>query len=64
MEESYLSKNQLLEKHKFMTSNMLKNILFKNINNFRQKVVKKIGRRLLFDESAFLLYIKNSSDVT
>ncbi len=56
----YLTKKQALEKYGFLTENMLKNILFKNIGGFRNKVVRKIGRRILLDEQALLSFLDNS----
>jgi hypothetical protein len=56
----YLTKQQVLKKYKFLSENMLKNLLHKDLDNFREKVVHKIGRRLIFDEIALLTYFKNS----
>ena len=36
---------------------MLKNLLFKDIRGFREKVVRKLGRRVLLDEEALLLFL-------
>jgi hypothetical protein len=58
--QSYLTKRQACEKYPFLTENMLKNLLFKNIGGFREAVVRKIGRRLLLDEEALLRFIANS----
>jgi hypothetical protein len=57
----YLTKKQACEKYPFLTENMLKNILFKNIGEFRGKVVRKLGRRILLDEKALLLFISQST---
>ena len=56
----YLTKKQAYQKYPFLTENMLKNLLFKNINGFRGKVVRKLGRRILLDEQAMLLFISES----
>ena len=56
----YLTKKQACQKYSFLTENMLKNLLFKDIGGFRSKVVRKIGRRLILDEAAFLTFISNS----
>ncbi|MBS0607405.1 MAG: hypothetical protein JSR57_10690 [Verrucomicrobia bacterium] len=58
--KSYLTKKQTLQKYPFLTENMLKNILFKDIGGFRSKVVRKLGRRILLDEDALLSFISNS----
>ena len=58
----YLDKKQALQKYPFLTSNMLKNLLFKNLGGFRSKVVKKIGRRILLDEQALLCFIAESKE--
>jgi hypothetical protein len=58
--EKYLTKKQALEKYPFFTANMLKNLLFKDIGGFRQKVARKLGRRILLDEEALLHFISNS----
>jgi hypothetical protein len=58
--DRYLTKRQALQKYPFLTENMLKNILFKNIGDFREKVVRKLGRRILLDEEALLIFISNS----
>ncbi len=54
---SYLTKEQILKKYKFLSSNMLKNLLFKNINGFREKCIRKIGKRILINEIEFIKYI-------
>lgn len=58
--QRYLTKKQVCQKYPFLTENMLKNLLFKDINGFRAKVVRKLGRRVILDEEAFLLFISNS----
>ncbi|MBS0649428.1 MAG: hypothetical protein JSS10_09445 [Verrucomicrobia bacterium] len=57
----YLTKKQAIEKYPFLSENMLKNLLFKNIGFFRDKVVKKIGRRIILDEVALLLFLSESN---
>ena len=59
--KQYLTKKQTLHKYQFLTENMLKNLLFKNIGGFRNSVVRKLGRRILLDEEALLLFISNST---
>jgi hypothetical protein len=58
----YLTKNQAIEKYTFLTSNMLKNILFKDIGGFRNKVVVKLGRRILLDEQALLKFLVENKE--
>jgi hypothetical protein len=60
--KNYLTKQQALEKYRFLSANMLKNLLFKNTDGFRNKVVRKLGRRVLLDEEAFLLFISSSQE--
>ena len=60
--ERYLTKKQALEKYPFLTANMLKNILFKDINGFRAQVVRKLGRRVLLDEEALLIFLSNCKE--
>lgn len=58
--KQYLTKKQACQKYPFLTENMLKNILFKDIGGFRSKVIIKLGRRILLDEEALLLFLYNS----
>jgi hypothetical protein len=59
--KSYLTQEQAIEKYPFLTKNMLKNLMFKDTDGFRSKVIKKLGRRILLDEEAFLLFLSNSN---
>ena len=56
----YLTKKQAVEKYKFLSENVLKNLLFKNVDGFRNKVARKLGRRTLLCESSLLEFIENS----
>jgi hypothetical protein len=56
----YLTREQALQKYSFLTASMLRNILFKDINGFRRKVVRKIGRRIIIDEEALLRFLHES----
>lgn len=58
----YLTTKQVLQKYSFLTANMLKNLLFKNIGGFRSKVVRKIGRRNIIDEEALLRFLYESKE--
>ncbi len=60
--EKYLTKKQAVQKYQFLTPNMLKNILSKDINGFRRKVVHKVGRRILLDEQALLQFLSESRE--
>lgn len=53
----YLTKKQAVEKYPFLTANIIKNILHKNVDGFREKVVRRLGHRVLLDERALLTYI-------
>lgn len=55
--KNYLTLDQCIEKFKFLTKNRLKNLLHLNPKEFRQKVVKKLGRRIIIDESALQKYL-------
>lgn len=55
----YLTRKQAIEKYGFLTENMLKNLLFKNVNGFRDQVVKKVGHRVLLDDTAMQLFLQN-----
>lgn len=57
---TYLTREQCLQRFSFLTENMLKNLLFKDIDGFRSKVVTKLGRRLLFDQEAFLIFLASN----
>jgi len=60
LSQQYLTKRQAVEKYAFLTENMLKNLLFKNPGGFRDKVVRKLGRRIVLDEKALLAFISES----
>lgn len=60
--DKYLTKKQAVQKYQFLSANMLKNILSKDINGFRKKVVRKVGRRILLDEEALLQFLSESRE--
>ena len=60
IEKTYLTKDQAIEKYPFLTKNILKNLLFKDRDGFRTKVVRKLGRRVLLDECALLKFLEES----
>lgn len=57
---SYLTKKQAIQKYPFLTENMLKNLLFKDRGGFRSKVVRRIGRRIILDETVLLQFLSES----
>ena len=57
---SYLTKKQACKKYPFLTENMLKNLIFKNHNGFRDKIVRRLGRRVVINEVALLEFIANN----
>jgi hypothetical protein len=61
LSQKYLTKKQALEKYAFFSSNMIKNLLFRNIGGFRSKVARKLGRRILLDEIALLKFLSECS---
>ncbi len=56
----YLKTEDLCSKYKFLNRNTLKNLLSRNTNGFREKVVRKLGRLNLYDEQALLRFISES----
>lgn len=57
---NFLTKRQALQKYSFLTENMLKNMLSRNLRDFRGKVVRRWGRRILLNEEALLQFIDES----
>jgi hypothetical protein len=55
----YLTKKQACQKYPFLSENMLKNLLFKDVGGFRGKVARKLGRRIILDEDALLLFLSS-----
>jgi hypothetical protein len=60
LEKCFLTKKQAIQKHPFLSENMLKNLLFKNVNGFRTKVVCRLGRRILLDENALIKFLEEN----
>jgi len=54
---SFLTMNQWLEKYKAIPKGGIRHLIFVNKDNFNSRVVKKIGRKILLDEEAFLEFI-------
>ena len=61
--KSILTQAQAIQKYGFLTKNMLKNILYKDIGGFRKQVVIKLGRRILIDEEALLKFLESRKEV-
>lgn len=59
LSRNYLSKKQAVEKYSFLTANILKNLLFKDVDGFRTQVAKKVGRRVFLDENALGSFFAN-----
>ncbi len=53
--------NQWLEKYQSIPKGGIRHLIFTNRDNFNGKVVKKIGRKILLDEEAFLDFINEHS---
>ena len=56
-QKNFVTLKQLLEKHKCIPEGGIRHLIFTNTDNFNGKVVKKIGRKILLDEQAFLDFI-------
>ncbi|NGX26158.1 MAG: hypothetical protein K940chlam6_00070 [Chlamydiae bacterium] len=56
----FLSKKEACSKYSFLTENTLKNLLFKNTGGFREKVAKKLGRKIILDEEALIRFLNES----
>jgi len=55
----YLTVKQCVEKYPFIPMGGIRHMIFKNVD-FRDRVVKKVGKKILLDEQAFLEFIKES----
>lgn len=55
--KSFLTIKQWLEKYEMIPEGGLRHLIFQNIDDFNIKVVKKVGRKILLDEEAFMKYI-------
>lgn len=56
-----LTVNQFVEKHQFATFGGLRHLIFYADTNGFSKVIKRIGRRILLDESAFFEWIEENN---
>lgn len=57
---NYMKADELCGKYSFLSKNTLKNLLSRNTNGFREKVVRKLGRLNLYDEKALLKFLEES----
>ena len=61
LSQQYLTKRQAVEKYAFLTrKHAEKPFIEKNPDGFRDKVVRKLGRRIVLDEKALLMFIAES----
>lgn len=59
-EKIFLTKKQAMQKFPFLTENMLKNLLFKDVMGFRSRVARKLGRRILLSETDLVAFLESS----
>jgi hypothetical protein len=59
--KSFLTMKQWLEKYQSIPEGGIRHLIFTNRNNFNARVVKKLGRKILLDEEAFLDFINEHS---
>lgn len=57
-EDSFFTTAQILKRYPFLTKNMLKNWTYNNVDDFRKKVIHKIGRRNFFNHEEFIHFMK------
>ena len=57
---NYLTTNEACEKYSFLNKNRLKNLMYTNPNQFREKVIRRLGGRLFVSEDALLKYLDES----
>ena len=62
-QKSFLTLKQWLDKYKAIPEGGIRHLIFTNKDNFNSRVVKKLGRKILLDEQAFLSYIDDHSKV-
>lgn len=60
-QKSFLTLKQWMEKYKAIPEGGIRHLIFTNKDNFNGRVVKKLGRKILLDEHAFLSYIDDHS---
>lgn len=60
-QKSFLTMKQWLEKYQSIPKGGIRHLIFTNKDNFNSRVVKKLGRKILLDEEAFLDFINEHS---
>jgi hypothetical protein len=60
-QKSFLTVKQWLNKYPAIPEGGIRHLIFTNKDNFNSRVVKKLGRKILLDEQAFLSYIDEHS---
>ena len=60
-QKSFLTMKQWLEKYQGIPKGGIRHLIFTNKDNFNNRVVKKLGRKILLDEEAFLDFINEHS---
>lgn len=55
--KNFVTIKQWLQKYPAIPEGGIRHLIFTNKDNFNTRVVKKIGRKILLDEQAFLNYI-------
>lgn len=60
-QKSFLTMKQWLAKHQAIPEGGIRHLIFTNKDNFNSRVVKKLGRKILLDEEAFLDFINEHS---
>lgn len=59
--KNFVTIKQWLQKHPAIPEGGIRHLIFTNKDNFNTQVVKKIGRKILLDEQAFLNFINEHS---
>ncbi len=62
-QKNFLTIKQWLEKYRTIPEGGIRHLIFTNKDNFNARVVKKLGRKVLLDEQAFLSYIDDHSKI-
>lgn len=62
-QKNFLTLKQWLEKYPAIPEGGIRHLIFTNKDNFNGLVVKKLGRKILLDEHAFLSYIDEHAKV-
>ena len=60
---NFLTLKQWLQRYQAIPEGGIRHLIFTNKDNFNNRVVKKLGRKILLDELAFLSYIDEHSKI-